>query len=105
MPVEGRHKVISDVLDGGILLAAERRELLMNHELLAAAVEFFLTYPLMAEDKGGLAYLPLKHGKRAYNLDQFLECLQREREHFARLTSLVRKALFTRFVQDAAAAA
>ena len=105
MPLESHLKVISDVLDGGILTLVERRELLIDHELLAAAVEFFLTYPLMAEDKGGLAYLPLKHGKRAYNLDQFLECLQRDREHLARLTSLVRKALFTRFVQDAAAAA
>jgi len=97
--------VISDLLDGGILTPEERRELLMDHELLAATVEFFLTYPLLAEDKRGFAYLPLKHGKRAYTLDQFLKCLQQDAKHWARLTSLVREALFTRFVLDAGAAA
>ena len=83
----------------------ERRELLMNHELLAATVEFFLLHPLMVQDKHGCAYVPLKRGKRAYYLDEFLECLERDPDHLARLTSLVREALFVRFVHDAAAAA
>jgi hypothetical protein len=105
MPLEGHLTVISNVLDAGILMPEERRELLMNHELLAATVEFFLMHPLMAQDKCGCAYLPLRRGKRAYDLDQFLECLERDPEHLARLTSLIRGALFARFVQDAAAAA
>jgi|ERR1700729_1667895 len=105
MPLEGHLMVINNLLDGGVLMPEERRELLMNHELLAATVEFFLMHPLMAHDKHGCAYLPLKHGKRAYDLDQFLECLEKDSEHFARLTWLIREALFARFVQDAAAAA
>jgi hypothetical protein len=105
MPLEGHLIAISNLFDGGILMPEERRELLMNHELLAAAVEFFLMHRLMAKDKHGYAYLPLKRGKRAYDLDEFLECLERDPKHLARLTSLIRKALFVRFVHDAAAAA
>ncbi|HTA54737.1 MAG TPA: hypothetical protein VK755_08360 [Candidatus Acidoferrales bacterium] len=105
MPIRGHLAVIDNLLDAGVLMPEERRELLMNHELLAATVEFFLMNPLMAQDKRGFAYVPLKRGKRAYHLDQFLECLERDPEHLARLTSLVREALFARFVQDVAAAA
>ncbi|MGA8574180.1 MAG: hypothetical protein WB609_00635 [Candidatus Cybelea sp.] len=105
MPLQGHLIAISSFLDGGILRPEERRELIMNHELLAAAVEFFLMHRLMARDKHGCAYLPLKRGKRAYFLDDFLDCLERNPEHLARLTSLIREALFVRFVLDAAAAA
>jgi hypothetical protein len=105
MPLGSHLTVIDKLLDAGILMPEERRELLMNHELLAGTVEFFLMHPLMALDKRGCAYLPLRHGKRAYDLDQFLECLDRDPDHLARLTSLIREALFARFVQDAAAAA
>ena len=86
-------------------MPAERRELIMNHELLAAAVEFFLMRRLMARDKYGSPYLPLKSGKRAYHLEDFCECLERHPKHLARLTTLIRDALFVRFVRDAAAAA
>jgi hypothetical protein len=105
MPLRGQLTIIDKLLDAGILMPEERRELLMNHGLLAATVEFFLMHPLMAHDARGCAYLPLRRGERAYDLDQFLECLERTPEHLARLTSLIRAALFSRFVQDAAAAA
>ncbi len=104
VPLEAHLMVIDSLLDGQILRPEDRRELLMNHQLLAAAAEFFLTHPLMVEDKHGVAYLPLKHGGRAYRLDQFVECLERDPEHLTRLTSLIREALFARFVEDAAAA-
>ena len=105
MPLGDQLTVIDSLLDAGILMPQERRELLMNHELLAATVEFFLMHPLLTQDKRGFAYVPLRHGKRAYDLDQFLECLERDPEHLARLTALVREALFARFIQDVAAAA
>ncbi len=41
MPLESHLKVISDVLDGGILTLVERRELLIDHELLAAQLSSF----------------------------------------------------------------
>lgn len=105
MPLGGRLTVINDLLDAGVLMPEERRELLMNHELLATTIEFFLMHPLMAQDKRGFLYVPLRRGKRAYNLDQFLECLERDPKHVARLTSLIREALFARFLQDVASAA
>lgn len=105
MPLRGHLTVINDLLDAGILMPEERRELLMNHELLAATVEFFLMHPLMAQDKRGFAYVPLRRGKRAYDLGEFLECLERDPKHLARLTSLIREALFAKFLQDVAAAA
>jgi hypothetical protein len=105
MPLPGHLIAISSFLDRGALIPEERRELIMDHELLAAAVEFFLIRPLMTRDKHGYTYVPLKHGKRAYSLDEFLECLERDPKHLRRLTSLIREALFARFVHDAAAAA
>ena len=105
MQLEGHLIAVNSLLDGGILLPETRRELLMNHELLAATVEFFLMQQFMVQDKHGCAYLPLKHGKRAYDLDEFLDCLERDPKHLRRLTSVIREALFVRFVHDAAAAA
>ena len=105
LPLHGHLVVIGIILEAVALSPDERRELVMNPELLAAAVEFFLMHPFMAEDKHGCLYLPLKHGKRAYRFDQFLKYLQRDSGRLARLTSLVSEALFIRFVQDASAAA
>jgi hypothetical protein len=80
LPLEARLVVIGTFLDAGVLTPQDRRELLMNPELLAAAAEFFLMHPFMADDKHGCSYLALKRGKRAYRFDQFLKFLQQDRK-------------------------
>jgi hypothetical protein len=59
VPLESHLLVIDSLLDSGVVEPEERRHLLMDHELLAASIEFFLTFPLMTEDKNGFPYLPL----------------------------------------------
>jgi hypothetical protein len=80
----------------------------MNHELLAAAAEFHLMYTFMVQDEFGCEYLPLKHGNWAWSICdccELLDFLRQDVEHLALPTSLVRKALFVRFIEDANAAA
>ncbi len=82
----------------------ERRALLMNHEQLAAALEFFVFQTPKVEDSAGRDYTPLRGGKRAYDRDEFMAYLRQHPRHLQRLTWLVREALFSRFSEDAAAA-
>jgi hypothetical protein len=105
MPSRGHLAVIDTILDEDESSPEDRRELLMDHELLAAATEFHLLYPRMTLDEDGCEYLPLGRGRRACDPDSFLGHLCRYHPaHLQRLTSLVRHALFTRFIEDAAAA-
>jgi hypothetical protein len=108
IPLEGRLAVIDSILDEDESTPQERRELLVDHELLAAAAEFHLMYTFMVQDEFGCEYLPVKHGNRAwciYDCCGFLDFLRQDAEHLALLTSLVREALFVRFIEDAGAAA
>jgi hypothetical protein len=108
MSPEARLMVIDAILDEDESTPEERRELLVNHELLAAAAEFHLMYTFMVQDEFSCEYLPLKHGNWAwciYDCSGFLDFLRQDADHLALLTSLVREALFVRFIEDAAAAA
>lgn len=101
--LDGHLAVLDDLLNAEVFSHEERRSILMDHEGLAAMAEFFLRYPALVEDEDGCSYLPLWDGKRAYDLDEFLDFLEHDRDHLQRLIALVRDALFARFVEDAAA--
>lgn len=102
MPAAGHLAVLDDVLDD-VRSAAESRELLLDHERLAATAELHLMVNFMVEDDG-LECLAIKHGDWAwdiYTAEDFLEYLHEScPEHLARLTALVRDALFSRFEGD-----
>ncbi len=53
MPLRGHLTVIDKLLDAGILMPEDRRELLMNHALLAATVEFFSCIRLWPKTHAG----------------------------------------------------
>ncbi len=103
MSLDGRLAALDDLLNAEVFSQEERRSMLMDHEGLAAMAEFFVRYWALVEDEDGCSYLPLRGGKRAYDLDGFLEFLKQDRDHLQRLIALVREALFARFVEDAAA--
>jgi hypothetical protein len=108
MSPEGRLMLMDTILDEDESTPEERPELLVNHELLAATAEFHLMYTFMVQDAFGCEYLPLKHGNwvwSIYDCSEFLDFLRRDADHLALPTSLVREALFVRFIEDAAAAA
>jgi hypothetical protein len=108
MSLEARLMVIDAILDEDESTPDERRELLLNHELLAAAAEFHLMYTFMVQDEFGCEHLTLNHGNRAWNIyecSEFLNFLRQDAGHLTLLTSLVREALFARFIEDAASAA
>jgi len=104
MSVKGRLKAIDSLLDTDVLDAEERRALLMDIELLAAAVEFFVQFSATVEDANGYLYLPVRRGKKVYDLDGFLEFLNRDGDRLQRLAAVVREALFVRLAADAEAA-
>jgi hypothetical protein len=63
-------------------------------------------YTFIVQDEFGCEYLPLKHGNWAwsiYDCCEFLDFLRQDVDHLERLTSVVREALFVRFIEDAAA--
>jgi hypothetical protein len=105
MPLRGHLAVIDDVLEPDVRSAAERRKLLLDHELLAATAELHLMLSFMVEDDDGQSYLALKDGEWAwdiYTVEDFLEYLQEEcPRRLGRLTGLIRKALFHRLQHDA----
>jgi hypothetical protein len=100
MPLDAHLMVIDELLDADLSDGEQRRELLINHELLAAQAEFFVRIRTLRRDKDGEKYVPLRGGRRAYGLDEFFDHLKRDPEHLSALTSLVRDALFRRFVED-----
>jgi hypothetical protein len=103
MNLQGHLAVLDDLLNAEVFSQEERRSMLMDHEGLTAMAEFFLRYPALVEDQDGRSYLPLRDGRRAYDLDEFLDFLKHDRHHLRRLIALVRKALFARFIEDATA--
>jgi hypothetical protein len=104
MSEKDRRTAIDSLLDADILSAAERRALLMDPELLAGAVEFFVQSSVTVEDANGVLYLPVKGGKRVYDLDGFMEFLSRDGGRLQRLAEVVSEALFVRLAKDAVAA-
>lgn len=104
MPAAGHLAVLDDVLDDDVRSPIESRELLLDHERLAATAELHLMVNFMVEDDDGLECLAIKHGDWAwdiYTAEDFLEYLREScPEHLARLTVLVRDALFSRFEGD-----
>jgi hypothetical protein len=88
MPLEAHLMVIDELLDAELSDGERRRELLIDHELLAAQAEVFV----------------LSGGRRAFSSAAFFDQVKLDPEYLHALTSLVRDALFWRFVEDAAAA-
>lgn len=104
MSVKGRLKAIDGLLNADILNAEERRALLMDLELLVAAVEFFVQFSATVVDANRYLYLLVKRSKKAYGLDWFLEFLNRDGDRLQRLAAVVGEALFVRWAEDAEAA-
>ena len=95
----------TNVIDGVLRAEAssyERRLVLIDHERLAARADWYVRIvdAQIAEDDAGRVYIPLPGGRRAYDAEELLDCL--DREHLGALTALVRDALFRRFVEDVA---
>jgi hypothetical protein len=102
IPPSGRGGFIDEILALADEAPEERRELIMDPRLLATLADFGARLDARNQDEYG-TYIVLKHGGRAYDPDAYADFLRGEPKLFDRLTLVVERALFERFVVDAQA--
>lgn len=81
----------------------ERRELLLDHELLAVTCDYYVRYiqGRLEWDEANVSYVRLQNGRRTYGPEAFLGHLrQTDPRHLKVLTRKVRDALFERLLED-----